>query len=55
MAASLYRDKWHEQIKDFYEHITLKLLTEKSCKIAGTNQVDITRERVTPLPRYCFG
>ncbi|KAL9134531.1 MAG: hypothetical protein Q9175_004283 [Cornicularia normoerica] len=44
MGASLYRDKWHQQIKEFYEYITLKLLTEKSCKIAGINQVDITRD-----------
>lgn len=44
MGASLYRDNWHQQIKDFYEYITLKLLTEKSCKIAGINQVDITRD-----------
>lgn len=44
MGASLYRDKWHQQIKEFYEYITLKLLMEKSCKIAGINQVDITRE-----------
>jgi len=44
MGESLYRDKWHQQIKDFYEYTTLKLLTEKSCKIAGINQVDITRE-----------
>ncbi|KAL9103552.1 MAG: hypothetical protein Q9163_001430 [Psora crenata] len=44
MGESLYRDKWHQQIKDFYEYITLKLLTEKSCKIAGINQVDITRD-----------
>lgn len=44
MGKSLYRDNWHQQIKEFYEHITLKLLTEKSCKIAGINQVDITRE-----------
>lgn len=44
MGASLYRDNWHQQIKEFYEHITLKLLTGKSCKIAGINQVDITRE-----------
>ena len=44
MGESLYRDKWHEQIKDFYEYTTLKLLTEKSGKIAGINQVDITRE-----------
>lgn len=44
MGACLYREQWHQQIKDFYEYITLKLLTEKSCKIAGINQVDITRE-----------
>lgn len=44
MGVSLYRDKWHQQIKEFYEYITLKLLMEKSCKIAGINQVDITRE-----------
>lgn len=47
MGESLYRDKWHQQIKDFYECTTLKLLTEKSCKIAGINQVDITRECVS--------
>lgn len=44
MGASLYRDQWHQQIKDFYEYITLKLLHQHSCKIAGRNQVDITRE-----------
>lgn len=44
MEDALYRDNWHQQIKDFYEYITLKLLKEKSCKIAGINQVDITRE-----------
>ena len=44
MSASLYRDQWHQQIKDFYEYITLKLLHQHSCKIAGLNQVDITRE-----------
>lgn len=46
MHQALYRDQWHQQIKDFYEYITLKLLKEKSCKIAGVNQVDITREYV---------
>ena len=44
MGASLYRENWHQQVKEFYEYITLRLLTEKSCKIAGINQVDITRE-----------
>lgn len=48
MGASLYRERWHQQIKDFYEDITLKLLREHTCKIAGFNQVDITRESVSP-------
>lgn len=44
MAKSLYRDQWHKHVKEFYEDITLQLLRDKSCKIAGINQVDITRE-----------
>ena len=44
MRKSLYRENWHREIKDFYEFITLKLLHQHSCKIAGVNQVDITRE-----------
>ncbi|KAF2716107.1 putative fatty acid oxygenase [Polychaeton citri CBS 116435] len=44
MQKALYRDGWHEQVKEFYEFITLKLLKEKSCKIAGINQIDMTRD-----------
>lgn len=44
VSKSLYRDTWHQEIKEFYEYITLKLLHRHSCKIAGVNQVDITRE-----------
>ena len=44
MGKALYRSDWHKEIKEFYEDITLRLLHEKSCKIAGVNQVDITRE-----------
>ena len=44
MAKCLYKDDWHKQVKDFYEYITLKLLHQYSCRIAGINQVDITRE-----------
>ena len=44
MGKALYRDNWHQHIKDFYEHITLKLLHDKSFKLAGKNMVDITRE-----------
>ncbi len=47
MGKALYRDQWHQQVKGFYEFITLKLLREKSCKIAGVNQIDITREYVS--------
>lgn len=44
MGKSLYRDQWHKHVKEFYEYTTLKLLHDKSCKIAGINQVDLTRE-----------
>ena len=44
MAKSIYRDQWKQHIKQFYEYITLRLLHEKSIKIAGRNQVDITRD-----------
>lgn len=44
MAKLLYRDQWHASVKAFYQDITLRLLHQNSCKIAGINQVDITRE-----------
>jgi linoleate 10R-lipoxygenase len=44
MAKVLYREKWHQQVKDFYEYTTLRLLHGKSYKLAGVNEVDITRE-----------
>ncbi|KAB2578530.1 Cytochrome P450 [Lasiodiplodia theobromae] len=44
MAKSLYRENWQRDVKKFYEHITLKLLHEKSFKIAGINHVDLTRD-----------
>lgn len=44
MSKALYRDKWHQQVKDFYEQMTVKLLKQKSYKVAGVNQVDVTRE-----------
>jgi linoleate 10R-lipoxygenase len=46
MVKSLYRDQWHNHVKNFYEWITLRLLHEKSCKVSGINQVNITREYV---------
>lgn len=44
MGKALYRDKWHQEVKMFYEDITLQLLRQKSYKIAGVNQVDIVRD-----------
>lgn len=44
MQGLIYRNKWNEHIKEFYQYITLRLLHEKSCKIAGINQVDLTRD-----------
>ena len=44
MHKNLYRDQWQRHVKDFYQQITLQLLQQKSCKIAGINQVDLTRE-----------
>lgn len=43
-AVESYPSGWKQKVNDFYEHITLKLLHEKSCKIAGRPQVDITRD-----------
>ena len=44
MSAALYRNKWEDEVKHFYESITLQLLREKSYKISGANQVDIIRD-----------
>ncbi|KAI1960198.1 hypothetical protein LOZ58_003917 [Ophidiomyces ophidiicola] len=44
MGKALYQDHWKQQVKDFYEDITIQLLKQKSCKIAGVNQIDITRD-----------
>ncbi|KAL8708190.1 MAG: hypothetical protein Q9220_006860 [cf. Caloplaca sp. 1 TL-2023] len=44
MGKALYRENWHQSIKEFYEYTTLKLLHQKSFKVAGVNMVDITRD-----------
>lgn len=54
MGGCLYHDQWKKQVKEFYEDITIKLLREKSCKIAGVNQVDITREYVPGYHLTCL-
>lgn len=44
MDNCLHYKDWHKQIKEFYEKITLRLLHEKSYKVAGASQVDIVRD-----------
>lgn len=44
VGNALYRDKWKEEVRAFYEDITLQLLQRNSYKVAGVNQVDIVRD-----------
>ncbi|KAF2749194.1 heme peroxidase [Sporormia fimetaria CBS 119925] len=44
VEKALYIDSWHTQVRDYYTTKTRELLKEKSCKIAGMNQVDIIRD-----------
>ncbi|KAI9824597.1 MAG: hypothetical protein M1832_001687 [Thelocarpon impressellum] len=44
MDKALHHPDWRKEVKEFYETMTLKLLNEKSYKIAGINQVDIVRD-----------
>ncbi|MCJ1472027.1 hypothetical protein MMC13_000672 [Lambiella insularis] len=44
MGRALYKDGWHQEVKAFYEKITLELLQAHSYKLAGINQVDIVRD-----------
>lgn len=44
VGNALYRDKWKEEVRTFYEDITLQLLQRNSYKVAGVNQIDIVRD-----------
>ncbi|KAK5061548.1 hypothetical protein LTR84_008092 [Exophiala bonariae] len=44
MGQLLYQEAWRDDIRKFYEQTTLRLLHEKSCKVANFNQVDLTRD-----------
>ncbi|KAI1909515.1 hypothetical protein LOZ53_002679 [Ophidiomyces ophidiicola] len=44
MKSALYIENWHDQIRNFYERITLKLLHSKSHRIGEVSQVDIVRD-----------
>jgi linoleate 10R-lipoxygenase len=54
LEKALYSPGWEKQLKEFYEEMTLQLLHEKSCTIAGKKQVDITREYVFSPFRNTF-
>ncbi|GAB1211644.1 hypothetical protein ATERTT37_000768 [Aspergillus terreus] len=43
-SKALNNDEWRKNIKEFYEDMTIKLLNEKSCKLGGIRQIDITRD-----------
>lgn len=44
MGKALGTEEFSNLVKKFYEDTTVRLLQEKSAKLAGINQVDITRE-----------
>ncbi|RAO67642.1 uncharacterized protein BHQ10_003654 [Talaromyces amestolkiae] len=44
LERSLYQEGWDSRLKEFYEQITLQLLHDKSYTLAGTKQVDLTRD-----------
>ena len=46
MGKALYKDKWKQHVRQFYEYITQRLLFENTYQLAGVNQVDIVREWV---------
>lgn len=48
MGQALYYGRWEDEVKSFYENLTLKLLHKNAYKIAGSNQVDIVRDIVKP-------
>ncbi|KKK18193.1 hypothetical protein AOCH_005304 [Aspergillus ochraceoroseus] len=43
-SKALNNDEWKQNIRDFYENTTLKLLAEKSCTLAGNKRVDIVKD-----------
>ena len=44
MSEALYVPGWCHQVKEYYRAATRRLLSDKSYKLAGVNQVDIVRE-----------
>jgi hypothetical protein len=44
MQKALHARGWEQEIRNFYEKVTLRLLHEKSYKVAGVNQVDVVRD-----------
>ena len=44
MKPALYTRNWKEEVKNFYEDITLELLHRNAYQLAGTSQIDIVRD-----------
>lgn len=44
MGQALHIKDWEKEVRSYYTAKTIELLEEKSCKIAGFNQVDIIRD-----------
>ncbi|PGH18399.1 hypothetical protein AJ79_00467 [Helicocarpus griseus UAMH5409] len=44
MGEVFRQDFWRGNVAEFYENITLKLLKQNTVKVAGKNQIDITRD-----------
>lgn len=48
MGRTLYYGRWEDEVKRFYENITLRLLHRNAYKISEVNQVDIVRDIAKP-------
>jgi len=48
MGPTLYRANWEQEVKSFYEDVTLKLLHRNAYTIAGQNQIDVVRDVSNP-------
>jgi linoleate 10R-lipoxygenase len=44
MAEILFRSNWHQEVKDYYDYISAKLITQHSYKLAKVNQMDAIRD-----------
>ncbi|THC96109.1 hypothetical protein EYZ11_004431 [Aspergillus tanneri] len=43
-SKAFNNDQWRRNIKEFYEDVTMTLLQDRSCKLAGIRQIDVARD-----------